>query len=35
LEEDQRRRIIEADAQTLLDWGDRVLSAERLEDVFV
>ena len=34
LEEAQRQRIREAQAPTLLEWGDRVLRADRLEDVF-
>jgi hypothetical protein len=29
-----RKRVKAADAQRLLDWGKRVLTAERLEDVF-
>ncbi len=29
-----RQRIESADAETLLEWGDRILTAERLEDVF-
>lgn len=29
-----RRRVQSADAERLLDWGERVLTAERLEDVF-
>lgn len=29
-----RKRIQGADAERLLDWGERVLTAERLEDVF-
>lgn len=27
-------RVRSADAERLLEWGDRILSAERLEDVF-
>ena len=34
LEESQRQRIAAAPAPTLLAWGDRVLRADRLEDVF-
>ena len=34
LEEAQRQRIREAHAPTLLEWEDRVFSADRLEDVF-
>lgn len=29
-----RKRVQDADAERLLDWGERVLTAERLEDVF-
>lgn len=29
-----RKRVRSADAESLLDWGERVLTAERLEDVF-
>ncbi len=29
-----RRRVQAADAERLLEWGERILSAERLEDVF-
>lgn len=29
-----RKRVQSADAERLLDWGERVLTAERLEDVF-
>lgn len=29
-----RTRVQSADAERLLDWGLRVLTAERLEDVF-
>ena len=29
-----RKRVHGADAERLLDWGERVLTAERLEDVF-
>jgi hypothetical protein len=29
-----RNRIAQADSERLLDWGMRVLTAERLEDVF-
>jgi hypothetical protein len=34
LDSQTRRRIRSADAEKLLDWGLRVLTAERLEDVF-
>ena len=33
LEESQRRKVREADPDTLLEWSDRVLTAERWEDV--
>jgi hypothetical protein len=29
-----RKRVQAADAEHLLDWGERVLEAQRLEDVF-
>jgi hypothetical protein len=29
-----RRRVRDADAERLLLWGERVLTAERLEEVF-
>ncbi|MFB1490953.1 MULTISPECIES: DUF4351 domain-containing protein, partial [unclassified Thiocapsa] len=29
-----RRRVLDADAQTLLDWSTRLLSASTLEEVF-
>jgi flagellar biosynthesis/type III secretory pathway protein FliH len=29
-----RKRLQSADAEHLLDWGKRVLTAERLEDIF-
>ncbi len=29
-----RQRVESADADRLLEWGDRILTAERLEDVF-
>ncbi len=29
-----RSRVRSADAERLLNWGERVLAAERLEDVF-
>jgi predicted transposase YdaD len=29
-----RKRVQGADAERLLDWGERVLEAQRLEDVF-
>ena len=29
-----RKRVQSADAERLLDWGTRLLEAERLEDVF-
>lgn len=29
-----RKRVEDADAERLLDWGERVLTAERLEEVF-
>lgn len=35
LDPQTRKRVRSADAQRLLDWGERVLTAERLEDVFV
>ena len=31
---DYRRRVEEADPDTLLAWSERVLAAERIEDVF-
>ena len=34
LEVTDRRRVAEADAEQLLVWGDRILTAKRLEDVF-
>lgn len=34
LDSKTRRRVRGADAERLLDWGERVLTAERLEDVF-
>ena len=34
LDEPTRKRIESADADQLLEWGERVLTAERLEDVF-
>ena len=34
LEPQIRQRVQGADAERLLDWGERVLTAERLEDVF-
>ena len=33
LEESQRRKVREADADTLLEWSDRVLTATRWGDV--
>jgi predicted transposase YdaD len=33
LEESQRRKVRETDPDTLLEWSDRVLTAERWEDV--
>lgn len=35
LDEAIRRRINEADADQLLLWGERILTADRAEDVFV
>lgn len=29
-----RRRIEQADAETLLEWSDRILTAETVEDMF-
>lgn len=29
-----RRRIEQADADTLLTWSERILTAERIEDIF-
>lgn len=34
LDPQTRKRVRSADAERLLDWGERVLTAERLEDVF-
>ncbi len=34
LDEPTRARVAAGDADRLLEWGDRILSAERLEDVF-
>ena len=34
LSDELRRRIDEADAKQLLLWGERVLTAERVEEVF-
>lgn len=34
LDPQTRKRVQGADAERLLDWGERVLTAERLEDVF-
>lgn len=34
IDDQTRRRVQSADADQLLEWGDRVLSAERLEEVF-
>ena len=34
LDEPTRRRMESAEADRLLEWGDRILTAERLEDVF-
>lgn len=34
LDPQTRKRVRSADAESLLDWGERVLTAERLEDVF-
>jgi hypothetical protein len=31
--EDVRRRVEQADADTLLTWSERILTAERIEDV--
>jgi len=33
LSEDVRRRIDQADERTLLEWSERVLSANRLDEV--
>jgi hypothetical protein len=35
LDESTQKRITEADSKTLLRWADRVLTAERLSDVFL
>jgi hypothetical protein len=32
--DDARRRIEAADAETLLNWSERILTAERLDDIF-
>jgi len=32
--EGHRARIEQADADTLLTWSDRILSAEQVEDIF-
>jgi hypothetical protein len=32
--EDVRRRVEQADADTLLTWSERILTAERIEDIF-
>lgn len=34
LDPETRKKVRGADAERLLDWGERVLTAERLEDVF-
>ena len=34
LDAQTRKRVRSADAGRLLDWGERLLTAERLEDVF-
>jgi len=34
LDAEVRSRIAQADSERLLEWGERVLTAERLEDVF-
>ena len=34
IDESIRARVLGADAEQLLVWGERVLSAETLEDVF-
>ena len=34
LGEADRRRVLDADAQTLLHWSTRLLSARTLEEVF-
>ena len=34
LRDDDRRRIEAADAERLLDWGERVLTARSLNEVF-
>ena len=34
LDEPTRQRMESAEADRLLEWGDRILTAERLEDVF-
>lgn len=34
LDETIRRRVREADDETLLGWADRTLTADRLKDVF-
>jgi len=34
LDTQTRERVRSADAESLLTWGERVLTAERLEDVF-
>ena len=32
--EDVRRRVEQAEADTLLTWSERILTAERIEDIF-
>jgi flagellar biosynthesis/type III secretory pathway protein FliH len=34
LSEQHRRRLEEADANTLLDWSERVLTVDSIEEVF-
>ena len=34
LDEDTRARVSTGEADRLLEWGDRILTAKRLEDVF-
>lgn len=34
LDPQTRKRVRDADAERLLEWGERVLTAQRLEDVF-
>ena len=34
LDEETRARVSASEADRLLEWGDRILTAKRLEDVF-